>query len=283
MATATALQRITLDDLAAELLPTQLIAAIGETTLERWKRQALNDPREHAQPPAVPPPSQRILPVMVLGEMVIMPAPTPEPMVLQIEEGKSYQAMQAALRGDHEVLLIFVTEAAIAGFKSDAPQPLPNVGVIARVAELGTEAGARQAIELQGLLQHPRALDQRAVPGATHRIQLAGLMQATIVASLTHRPFYRVACVPQPDPLMGGVEVDMLMQAVKAAVAAVIQQDRPEAAPELTAFVNAIDQPGRLADICAYGPLFSFADRLDLLQTRDPVERLRKVHRRLGS
>jgi hypothetical protein len=48
-------------------------------------------------------------------------------------------------------------------------------------------------------------------------------------------------------------------------------------------FSDAIDQPGRLADTCAYGPLLSFADRRDLLQTRDPVERLRKVHRRLGS
>ena len=108
-------------------------------------------------------------------------------------------------------------------------------------------------------------------------------MRATIVARLAHRPFYRVACVPQPDPIRQGGEVETLMQEVKAVVAALIRKDRSEAAPEFTAFVDAIDQPGRLADTCAYGPLFSFADRLDLLQTRDPVERLRKVHRRLGS
>ena len=48
---------------------------------------------------------------------------------------------------------------------------------------------------------------------------------------------------------------------------------------EIIAYLKDVDGPGKLADLCAYSPFFSHEERLDLLRTLDPEERLRKVNR----
>jgi ATP-dependent Lon protease len=48
---------------------------------------------------------------------------------------------------------------------------------------------------------------------------------------------------------------------------------------EIVAFLKDVDTPGKLADLCAYSPFFSREERLDLLRTLNPQERLEKVHR----
>ncbi len=80
------------------------------------------------------------------------------------------------------------------------------------------------------------------------------------------------------------------MRAVKRQVTESARRIRPADAPyglafvqRMVAFVNSVDEPGRLADVCAAGPMFSFAERLALLQTFDPMERLRLVQQKLGS
>ena len=46
---------------------------------------------------------------------------------------------------------------------------------------------------------------------------------------------------------------------------------------EIVAFLKEVDEPGKLADLCAYSPFFTRAERLDLLKTLDPEKRLEKV------
>ncbi len=48
---------------------------------------------------------------------------------------------------------------------------------------------------------------------------------------------------------------------------------------EILAYVKGADSPGKLADICAQSPLLTYEERLDLLRTLDPHERLAKVSR----
>ena len=74
----------------------------------------------------------RELPLVVLGEMVIMPNMT---VPLQVGQGKSFRAMEQAWEEDKEVLLIFVAEHEIEGYKNGQPNQLPKVGVIARLEE----------------------------------------------------------------------------------------------------------------------------------------------------
>src|SRR5215211_2454905 len=76
--------------------------------------------------------SERDLPLVVLGEMVIMPYMT---VPLQVGQGKSYRAMEQAGEEDNKVLLIFVPDDQIEGYKSSQPQQLPPIGVIAKLEE----------------------------------------------------------------------------------------------------------------------------------------------------
>jgi len=193
--------------------------------------------------------AERTLPLVVLGEMVIMPR---FPVPLQVGTGKSYRAMEEAMEGDREVLLIFVSEEEIEGYKGNETQKLPPVGVIAKLDEF------------------------LKLPDDTVRIILEGRVRAEILECVQSDPFYRVRCRPYPDPELAGPEVEALMTEVKAQIEEVIGY-MPDVSPEANAFVQRIDQPGHLADVVAYGPAFEFEDRLDLLNTLDPMERLHKV------
>lgn len=46
---------------------------------------------------------------------------------------------------------------------------------------------------------------------------------------------------------------------------------------EIVNFLKGAETPGKLADICAYSPFFTFEEKLDLLRTLDAEERLGKV------
>src|SRR5262245_32784172 len=118
-------------------------------------------------------PNERELPLVVLGEMVIMPHMT---VPLQVGQGKSYRAMERAWEEDQEVLLIFVSESEIEGYKNGQPQQLPPIGVIARLEEF---------IKL---------------PDGTVRIILEGLTRAMLGEAVQSDPFYRGRLRPNTDP-----------------------------------------------------------------------------------
>lgn len=193
---------------------------------------------------------ERELPLVVLGEMVIMPHMT---VPLQVGLGKSYLAMEQAWQEDHEVLLIFVSEEEIEGYKNNTTQELPPIGVIARLMEF---------IKL---------------PDGTVRIILEGLQRAKVLAASQNAPFYRVRCFPLIDAEVDGMEIQALIETVKQQVDEFVDH-LGEVPQEAVAFVHRIEWPGHLADIVTWGPAFEFEDRLDILNTLDPNERLKKAH-----
>ncbi len=193
---------------------------------------------------------ERRLPLVVLGEMVIMPHMT---IPLQVPQGKSYRAMERAWEEDRDVLLIFVREHQLEGYKSNQPQQLPPIGVIAQLQEFAK------------------------LNDGTARVILEGQTRAQIIEAIQVTPFYRVRCRPVIDPEVGGLEVEALMETVKQQVDEFVEH-LGEVPQEAVQFVRRIDQPGRLADIVTWGPAFDFKDRLDILNTLDPVERLRKAY-----
>jgi ATP-dependent Lon protease len=193
---------------------------------------------------------ERELPLVVLGEMVIMPHMT---VPLQVGQGKSYRAMEQAWEEDQEVLLIFVSEDEIESYKSGQRQQLPKVGVIARLEEF---------IKL---------------PDGTVRIILEGLNRALLGEAVQSDPFYRVRCRPVADPEPIGMEIEALMETVKQQVDEFVDY-LGEVPQDAVAFVHRIDKPGHLADIVTYAPSFEFAEKLDILNELDPIERLRKSY-----
>jgi len=259
-----AVDSITLDELATVLLPAQVMIAIDEVDIEYslWERRhAMNADPRHAALPITSAANERILPVVVLGDMVILPRVQPVPLP-DVRPGRSYRAIQSALDSDHEVLVIFVPEQEIANYKSSEPQQLPTVGVIARLADVVPQ------------------------PDGTLQIVLDVTTRATITARLQHEPFYRATCVPHPDPEVTSSETHALMTAVKAqaeAIARALPNLAPELVEEAITIMQQIDHPGQLADFITYSPTFPFVDRIAFLSTLDPMERLRKVQHKLGA
>jgi ATP-dependent Lon protease len=193
---------------------------------------------------------ERELPLVVLGEMVIMPHMT---VPLQVGQGKSYRAMEQAWSEDHEVLLIFVSEEEIETYKNNQPQKLPPIGVIAKLVEF---------IQLAD---------------GTVRIILEGLQRARVHGTTEKEPFYRVQCTPVVDAEVESMEIKALIETVKQQVDEFVDH-LGEVPQEAVAFVHRIEWPGQLADIVTWGPAFEFSDRLDILNTLDPSERLQKAH-----
>jgi len=195
-------------------------------------------------------PEERRLPLVVLGEMVIMPHMT---IPLQVPQGKSYRAMERAWDEDREVLLIFVRESELEGYKSSQAQELPPIGVIARLEEFAK------------------------LPDGTARVILEGLHRASIAGAVQVTPFYRVRCTPVFDREISGMEITALMDTVKQQVDEFVDH-LGEVPQEAVQFVHRIDRPGHLADLVTWGPAFDFKDRLEVLNTLDPADRLRKAY-----
>jgi len=259
-----AIDSITLDELATVLLPIPVLIAIDAVDIEYvlWERRhSMNADTRHAALPVKSSANEQVLPVVVLGDMVILPRVQPVRLP-DVRPGRSYHAIQSALDSDHEVLVIFVPELEIANYKSSEPQQLPTVGVIARLAEVVPQ------------------------PDGALEVVLDVTTRATITARLQHEPFYRATCVPHPDTEVTSAETHALMTAVKAqveAIARTLPNLAPEQVEEALTFMHQIDQPGQLADFVNYSPTFTFAERIACLNTLDPVARLRKVQRILGA
>src|SRR3712207_454057 len=117
---------------------------------------------------------------------------------LQVGTGKSYRAMEEAMEGDREVLLIFVSEEEIEGYKGSEQQQLPPVGVIAKVEEF------------------------LKLPDNQVRIILEGQVRAEILECVQSEPFYQVRCVPRPDTEVENTEAEALIAEVKGQIEEII-------------------------------------------------------------
>jgi ATP-dependent Lon protease len=259
-----AVDSITIDELATVLLPIPVMIAIDEVDIEYvlWeRRRSLNADLQHVVLPTTSSANERILPVVVLGDTVIPPRIHLHPLQ-GLPPGRSCNAIQAAFESNREVLVVFVAEREITGYRSSEPQQLPTVGVIARLEEVVAQE--------DGTLQ----------------IVLDVTTRAIVTTRLQHDPFYWATCIPHPDPEVTSVEIQALMAAVKAQVEVLIRT-LPNLTPEQVewglTFIQQIDQPGQLADFVTYSPTFTFADKIAILNTLDPLERLRLVQRTLGT
>ena len=104
-------------------------------------------------------------PLVVLGEMVIMPQMT---VPLQIGQGKSFRALEVAWEAQQPVLLIFVPEEVIEQYKSGSPPELPTVGVTARLEEFMKLPDGTARIILEG--QQRAHIDELNAVGAVGEI-----------------------------------------------------------------------------------------------------------------
>src|SRR5437867_5703379 len=124
-----------------------------------------------------------------------------------------------------------------------------KVGTVAEVADRVRLPGGGLAVALTGL--------HRAVIGAAHTDSLGRL---------------RVEVEERPDENPPPVQTRTLETEYRAVVEEILElRDADE---RISAFLRSITEAGALADTCAYAPDISFAQRVELLEAVDVVERL---------
>ena len=124
-----------------------------------------------------------------------------------------------------------------------------GVGVVAHVVERVRLSGAGQAVVLTGRT--------RAIAGAA-RTDPAGDL--------------RVEVEPRPDVTPPPAHTQALEQEYRALVLEILELRGDDG--RVAAFVRSITDPGTLADTSGYSPDLNFAEKVQLLQTLDVVERL---------
>jgi len=124
------------------------------------------------------------------------------------------------------------------------------VGTVAEVTDRVRMRGGVRAVTLEGL--------HRGVIGAAHTDALGGL---------------RAEVDERPDENPPPVQTRDLEREYRAVVEEIL--DLRGADDRVREFLRAISDAGALADTCAYAPDITFAQRVELLETVDVVERLK--------
>jgi ATP-dependent Lon protease len=124
------------------------------------------------------------------------------------------------------------------------------VGTVAEVADRVRIPGGGRAVSLEGLY--------RGVIGAAHSDALGRL---------------RAEVEERPDENPPPVQTRELEREYRAVVEEIL--DLRGADDRVREFLRAISEAGALADTCAYAPDLTFAQRVELLETVDVVERLK--------
>jgi ATP-dependent Lon protease len=124
-----------------------------------------------------------------------------------------------------------------------------KVGTVAEVADRVRLPGGGLAVALTGL--------HRAVIGAAHTDSLGRL---------------RVEVEERPDENPPPVQTRALETEYRAVVEEILEVRNAD--ERISAFLRSITEAGALADTCAYAPDISFAQRVELLEAVDVVERL---------
>jgi ATP-dependent Lon protease len=126
------------------------------------------------------------------------------------------------------------------------------VGTVAEVTDRVRIPGGGRAVALEGL--------HRGIVGAAHSDALGRL---------------RAEVEERPDENPPPVQTRELEREYRAVVEEIL--DLRGADDRVREFLRAITEAGALADTCAYAPDITFAQRVELLETVDVVERLRRA------
>ena len=190
--------------------------------------------------------SVRELPVLPLRDTVIFPQMVSP---LFVGRDRSVQAVEAAAENDNTMVVV--------------AQKDPNIQdpALSDLYPIGTE------VEIVRMLRLPDGTTSILVQGS-QRVEILELVQRDPYLMARVRPVYE-------DGRMD-VSTEALMRAVLALFERVVQLNRnlPE---DAYVFAMNIDEPGWLADLVASTIDLSLEERQSLLETLDPIERLKRL------
>ena len=182
------------------------------------------------------------LPAIALTDSVVLPQMI---VPLHLDAWAQVQAVEMALLGDKRIFV-----APRSGEGEDA-ETIGRIGVIATVEE------------------------SRPSRRGGQRVVVRGLKRARLDSVAQTEPYLRISCLPQPDPEVVAPEAAELMNELLAVTENIVELNPDVPSQEILRYVRGIKEPGLLADHTAYSPECSFEERVKILDTIDPVERLR--------
>ncbi|MFZ0217242.1 MAG: AAA family ATPase, partial [Candidatus Dormiibacterota bacterium] len=159
---------------------------------------------------------------------------------IPLDNEDAMRAARAAFANDNLLLLLPKVDGRYS-----------TVGVIAKIEEKGTVGAGTEIIVAQGRT--------RAVLGSVSTDETGAL-----VAEIT----------PRPDPSTQDDSLRELAQQYRAVLENILDL---RGAQQIAAVLHSIDNPGHLADMAGYSPDLSLARKVEVLETLDVGERLRKL------
>ncbi|HWX25558.1 MAG TPA: endopeptidase La [Vicinamibacteria bacterium] len=189
------------------------------------------------------------LPVLPLRDIVIFPFMI---VPLYVSRDRSIKAVDHALSDNRMILLT-------AQKKQDQEDPGPD-----DIYSVGTVAAIMRMLKL---------------PDGRIRVLVQGMGRARIVSFEEGLPHLqaKIESIPEPDVDDKGLEVEALMRNVKGALEKSANLGKPISA-EVIVIANNMEEPGRLADLTASNLDLKVEGAQEILESADPVDRLRRVH-----
>jgi len=168
----------------------------------------------------------------------------------------SIKAVECAMESNRLILLATQKDPAN---DNPAPEDIYSVGTVAMV------------------------MKKLKLPDNRIKILVQGLSKAKIVRYLQQAPLFTVEIekVQEPSQAELTVEVEALVRNVKEQCEKILSL-KGLVSPEVMEVLENVNEPGRLADLVASNLKLSLEESQKILETLDPVERLKKVNDHLS-
>ncbi|MBI4838641.1 MAG: endopeptidase La [Nitrospirae bacterium] len=190
-----------------------------------------------------------ILPILPVRDMVIFPY-----MILPLFVGReiSVKAIDHALATNRMVLLVTQKDINI---ETPSPEDLYRVGTVGSVLRVLKLSDGRLKILIQGLVKA--------------RVYRYTKTEAYYVGEIEK--------IVDEKPAELSVEVEALMRNIKEQMDKSVTLGKP-LMPDIMVLIENMDDPGRLADLVASNLVLKAEQAQDLLETMNPITRLKKIN-----
>ena len=189
------------------------------------------------------------LPVLPLRDIVIFPFMI---VPLYVSRDKSIKAVDAALAENRMIFLLAQRDQEKEDPTREDLYAMGTVAIIMRMLKL---------------------------PDGRIRVLVQGINRALVEDYVQTSPYFvaKLTPVPEPEWESESLELEALMRNVKGALEKTANLGKP-ISPEVMVIAANLEDPGRLADLTVSNIDLKVDNAQEVLDTIDPVERLRKVH-----
>ncbi|MBI5196608.1 MAG: endopeptidase La [Nitrospirae bacterium] len=190
-----------------------------------------------------------ILPILPVRDMVIFPY-----MILPLFVGReiSVKAIDHALATNRMVLLVTQKDINI---ETPSPEDLYRVGTVGSILRVLKLSDGRLKILIQGLVKA--------------RVYRYTKTEAYYIGEIEK--------IVDEKPAELSVEVEALMRNIKEQMDKSVTLGKP-LMPDIMVLIENMDDPGRLADLVASNLVLKAEQAQDLLETMNPIARLKKIN-----